>query len=252
MSNQSSNEPVQPTNQFGTPIGQAPQSSFPPPVGSPAPGAPAGAPYAVPYGGPPGSIAPYPYATAPQGRSTGVKVAIALGATAAALVIVGILAAVAIPVFLSQRAKSEAAHITVSLPTQAAGYPRLTGSADVQIQQLVADVPHEMGTPQGAIYGTGNTPRVVIIVGAHPMTTAVQKSYLGGVARSEQSSGLTQTAVPAGSLGGQMQCGVSADRTRTDCAFADAGAYGVIDVAGSGADTIALVQQLRLVVEHHS
>ncbi|MDP9220945.1 MAG: hypothetical protein M3P23_10460 [Actinomycetota bacterium] len=249
MSHQSSNEPVQPTNQFGTPIGQAPLSSFPPPVRAPAQGTPA--PYAVPYGMPPGSIAPYPYATAP-GRSTGVKVAIALGAAAATLVIVGILAAVAIPVFLNQRAKSEAAHISVSLPAQAAGYPRLTGSADAQIQQLVADVPHEMGTPQGAIYGTGNTPRIVIIVGAHPMTAAVQNGYLGGVARSEHASGLTQTPVPAGSLGGQMQCGVSADKTRTDCAFADAGAFGVIDVAGSGADTNALVQQLRLVVEHHS
>lgn len=246
-------------NQFGTPVG--------PPVGQPVgePVAnPAGPPAApAPYGQPPLAAAPSyppayppvpasygPYAPARQGMSTGAKVAIALGGAVAGLVVLGILAAIAIPVFLNQRAKSEAEGITITLPAQIAAYPRMTGAQDEQVQSLVAGLPPEAGTAQGAAYGVGRA-MVIVIAGRHVMLPKDRTDYLDGVTRSEARNGVTQVSVDPGPLGGQMRCGAASDGTRTDCAFADAGAYGVIDVATTGPEAVALVLQVRAAVETH-
>lgn len=233
MNRQSFDAQGHPVNQFGTPVGPpavptndnwVPQAAYPAP------------PYASGF--------PAPRRT---GLSTGGKVAVILGACVAGIVVLAILAAVAIPVFLNQRARAEAGHISVSLPATVAGYPKLSGSADASIQNIVAALPAEASS-QGAVYGS-TRPFVVVIVGHHVMLPKDRSTFLNGVARSEHSEEVAQIPVDPGPLGGEMRCGTAMDLTHTDCAFADAGAFGVIDVALVGPKASALVQQVRAQVE---
>jgi hypothetical protein len=246
MSKQYFDAEGQSVNQFGTPAA--------PVAGQPSYGQPPAGSVPAPYGQAPfGTVPQTPYAGyAPQrpGMSTGAKVAIALGSAVAGLVILGILAAIAIPVFLNQRAKAAADGITISLPGQIAAYPRMTGAADAQVQSLVTGLPPEAGTAQGAAYGVGQ-PSIIVIAGSHVMIEPDRTSFLNGVAKSEARAGVIQVPVDPGPLGGQMRCGPAIDGSRTDCAFADAGAYGVIDVAVTGSDALPLVQQVRAAVETH-
>jgi hypothetical protein len=238
-----------PVNQFGTPVGPvAPLPDSMPPSAPPSMPASMPAPTGAPvYAGP---QPPPPYGSGPprRGRSTGATIAIALGATAAGLVILGILAAIAIPVFVNQRAQSEAEHISIALPAQVAGFPRMTGATDTQVQGLVAQLPNEAGSAQGAAYGVGRA-TVIVIAGRHLLLEKDRTAFLAEVAKSESGVGVLQTAVDAGPLGGRMQCGTAADGSRTDCAFADAGSYGVIDVAMTGPSAVALARQVRSEIE---
>jgi hypothetical protein len=260
MSKQYFDADGRPTNQFGTPVGPAVP---PPPTGAASPvdlsqAPPPVGPGVSAYGVPAPAYQPaYPPVAAPNaarplrtGMSTGAKIAVALGATGAGLVIVGIMVAIAIPVFLDQRARSEAEHISIALPGAVAGYPRMTGAADAQVQNLVSGLPREAGTAQGAAYGVGR-PMVIVIAGRHVMLPRDRTTFLSEVARSESGSGVTQTPVAPGPLGGQMQCGPAADGSRTDCAFTDAGSYGVIDVATTGPSAVSLAQQVRSEIETH-
>jgi hypothetical protein len=233
--------PQGPPSAFPAPpqYGAPPAATYPPPPGYPA-GYPAG--YAAPGFGPP-----------PQaGRSTGAKVAIGIAIAAGSLVVLGILAAIAIPVFLNQHAKAIAARTSVTLPDSVAGYAKLPAAAQQSVQSLVAQMPAE-GHAQGAVYGHGVTPDVVVIVGSHVLTASDQRDYLAAVNDSERkASGLEEASVPAGPLGGTLQCGSSPDGRRTDCAFVDAGAFGVIDVVGTGATAQQLALAVRSEVEHRS
>ncbi len=238
----------QPVNQFGTPT-VPPTGPATGPAAGPVTGPAGPAPYGQSQFGAPPPPPPYvAYAPPRAGMSTGAKVAIALGGSVAGLVVLGILAAIAIPVFLNQKAKSDAQGITISLPTQVAGYPRMTGAEDAQVQGLVAGLPAEAAGAQGAAYGVGR-PSIIVIAGQHVSRPDFQAGFLDGVAKAEARAGVTQVPVDAGPLGGHMRCGAAIDGTRTDCAFADAGSYGAIDVVGTGADALALVQQVRAAVE---
>jgi hypothetical protein len=227
-------------NRFGTIVPE----SGPEPERAPGPlyAAPPPPPYGfTPYGPPP-----------PPGRSTGAKVAIGIAIAAGSLVVIGILAAIAIPVFLNQQAKAVAARTTVSLPDTVGGDPKLPESAQAGVRSLAARIPAE-GHAQAAVYGRGSTVTVVVIVGSHALNSTDQSGYLSAVKASEaRSAGVVQARVAAGPLGGTLQCGTSPDGRRTDCAFVDAGAFGVIDVLGTGPGAQQRVLSIRSEIEHRS
>jgi hypothetical protein len=256
-----------PVNQFGTPVG-APTGADRAPVDAPVHGAgpllpqsPFAPPPRAAYGAAPTPRYPAPQYPAPQypasgpyaaqkpGMPTIAKLAIAAGAALAGLVILGILAAIAIPVFLNQKARADADRVTVSLPGSVAGYQRMSGSADTAVQGVVSSLPREAGSAHGAAYGVAANVVVVVIAGHQLMRPDAQTGFLTGVARSEAGAGIVQVPVDPGPLGGQMRCGAALDGSRTDCAFVDAGAYGVIDVAVTGASAVPLAQQVRAAVE---
>ena len=238
-------------NRFGTIL---PGGQVPPPPPAPSPYAPS------PYGPSPHAPSPYgpspypltPYGPPPHGRSTGAKVAIGIAIAVGSFVVLGILAAIAIPVFLNQQAKAVAARTSVSLPDTVGGYAKLPAAAQQSIQSLITQIPAE-GHAQAAVYGRGSTATVVVIVGSHAMNASDQRGYLSAVNDSEgRNAGVVQTTVPAGPLGGTMQCGTSPEGQRTDCAFVDAGAFGAIDVLGTGPSAQRLVLSIRSQVEHRS
>jgi hypothetical protein len=224
-------------NRFGTPVPH-PEQPPGPPYGAP-PAAPA---YGfTPYGPPP-----------PSGPSAGAKVAIGIAIAAGSLVVIGILAAIAIPVYLNQQAKAVAARTSVSLPDTVGGDAKLPESAQAGVRSLAAQIPAE-GHAQAAVYGRGTTATVVVIVGSHALSSKDQSDYLSAVSASEaKSSGVVQAKVSAGPLGGTVQCGSSPDGRHTDCAFVDAGAFGVIDVLGTGPGAQQHALSIRSEVEHRS
>lgn len=231
-----------PVNQFGTPTGP-PVNQFGPPMGAPPPGWPA----------PP--LPPYGVAVGRQGMSTGAKVAIALAAAVGGLVVLGVVAAIVIPVFARQHAKAEAAHISVSLPEQVAGYQRMTGAADEALRQSLTSFPGEAGTPSSAVYGRAGSPVLAVVVGKHVMSSFEQDAFLTGATRSAKASGAVLVDHAPGPLGGTMRCGQVAAPAETVCIFVDAGAYGRIEIAGStSSDSSAdqLVLSVRSQVEHRS
>lgn len=247
-----------PVNQFGTPIGAYPAtnpSAAPPypPAAQPYP--PAAQPYQPgpsPQGWPAQPLPPYGVSVGRPGMSTGAKVAIALAGAVGGLVVLGILAAIVIPIFAQQHAKAEAAHISVSLPEQVAGYQRMTGAADDALRQSLTGFPSEAGTPSSGVYGQGGSPVVAVVVGKHVMSSFDQTAFLSGATKSAKASGAVLVDHDPGPLGGRMRCGQVASPAETVCVFVDAGAFGRIEVAGSASSADQLVLTVRSQVEHRS
>jgi hypothetical protein len=184
--------------------------------------------------------------------STGAKVGIAVGVGLVALVVLSIVAAVAVPVFQSQKARSEAARTTVELPDRIGSFGRVSGSAEELVRQQARAVPEDWGTPQTAVYGTGSTPRVIILAGAHVIVPAEQSNFLAGATRTAKLAGFTLEATDPGPLGGHLICGADANSVETACIFVDSGAYGRIEVVGVGSAAVDLVHQVRAAIEHRS
>ncbi len=223
-----------------------PEPSLPPP--SPPPSPPAyGAPW--PPALPPGVGFPPPR----QRRLPGWALALILiGAVFGALLLLGVAAAI----FVGHKDKSDAqkavAATTLTLAPTVAGLERLSGKPDQVVQEQVAKMV-KYGRPVGAAYGHGSTVHAIVIVAKYPLTPADRKGFLTGVNQSEQRlAGVLQKPVAPGPLGGSFQCATVPGGTRTDCSFVDAGAYGVIDVAGSGATARQLALRIRSEVEHRT
>ena len=196
--------------------------------------------------------APWAYQPAQQGMSTGVKVLIGVAIGFGGLVILGILAAIAIPVFLNQRTKSLAAHTTVSIPATAAGLALRTDATSEQMAERL-NVDSLPGHHLAGAYGGSTRPEALISVTKRLMSPGDQNDYLAGAVRgAEQASG---TAVQfgdlePGALGGRVTC--SSAPTVTVCFFVDAGAYGSAVVLGTPERATQLVPQLRAAVEHRT
>jgi hypothetical protein len=206
------------------------QSAYPPPSYPPP---------AVPtFGGPPARR------SARTGRIVGIGAAVLVG--------VAVLVAVALPVVQEEQAKAAAARTTFTIPVAIAGLNRLSGAADAAVQTQVANLPPGIGTPLGAAYGSGGTVRVIVLGEVHAMTNKGQSDYFTGFRRSVQAQGYQLARVSPGVLGGRMECGSTADDSRTICGFTDSGALGAVVVAGYGdaAHQIALV--VRSAVERRS
>jgi hypothetical protein len=197
----------------------------------------------------PGQPAPPFYAPPAPGMSAGAKVAIGIAVAVAGLFVIGILAAVAIPVFLDHRAKDEAARTTVSLPESIGGMARLTDANSAQLEEHLSSAALP-GDHLAGVYGNG-TMRVAVGVTKKYMSFAEQRGFLAGAQREAQGDGVTFADTDAGSLGGTMRCGSYTARVTT-CLFVDAGAYGTVLVIDAAQDPIALARTARAAVEHRA
>ncbi|HUR14292.1 MAG TPA: hypothetical protein VM097_07345 [Mycobacteriales bacterium] len=215
------------------------QAAAPPSPALPAPTAwpPPAGPYPPPAWGQPGYVAP------PAGTSSGVKVLIAIAAGLGAFVVIGVLAAIAIPVFLNQRS-------VVSTPDVVLGFPRMTDAASRAEAERFLAMPIP-GRKVAASYGRDGEPVVVFGGASHSMSRGEGQDFFQGAERTytQSASFLRFVDVDPGARGGEMRCaGMSTDRgPATLCLFAGSHAYGTITVYG--ADGQALAVQVRNEVE---
>lgn len=223
-------------SRFGTPAA----GPTPPPVdrfGNPM--APPGAPVSVPTGAAPSGFgqpaqpgfgqpaqpgqfgAPNPVTPGYYGpphtpaRSGFPKWAIALIVVVAAVPLLGIIAAVAIPVFLNQRNQADLKATSVSLPATIGTMTLSTSAADTKIAtDTIANYSdgHVRDVVAG-VYANTDGSRTIVVAGkaTKPFTPSDVSSgsrdlttgFLNGA--KVQSPGVT--TAPAGSLGGTMSCG---------------------------------------------
>ncbi len=225
---------------------------------APTPPPPSNPPYgtqATPYSpGPPvrGQVLPqggnWTYAQSiPPQRSGLPGWAIALIAGAVGFVVLAILAAIAIPVFLSQRAKAEWQSTTVSLPPTLAGLNRNTSSA----AGTLADGFAGNGVPAGSvgIYGELGANAVIVIAVKTPRSEnpAEQQATQSGFERSFAGRGdgtfsLTQGADP-GKLGGRLGCGTL--QTVQVCVATNANSIVSVVTGSKDLDPVTLTRQAR-------
>jgi type II secretory pathway pseudopilin PulG len=183
--------------------------------------------------------------------STGLKVLVIVGAALGVLVIVGILAAVAIPVFLNQRAKAQAAATTISLPAQMLGLTQLHDARSLQMEQQLRQQP---GQPHVGVYGMQGSLRAAVTISKRAMSPADRRSFLAG-AESEDvpnAGSLSWSDVGPGRLGGVMQCATATKLPFSICVFADAGAFGTITLFGPYTGRADVALALRESIEHRS
>lgn len=208
------------------------------------------------YQPPPGwPVAPHPawpHQPPPPGMSTGIKILLGVAIGFVGLIVIGILAAIAIPVFLNQRAKAVAAHTTVNIPAMAAGLALRTDAASLRMVQPLKDLPLPGEHLAGAYGGTAR-PEALVSITRGFMSPTDQRGYLAGSVRSAQrasTDGAQFGSVDPGSLGGAVQC--SSAPTTTVCFFVDAGVYGSVVVFGSPDRGLQLMSELRAAVEHRT
>jgi hypothetical protein len=248
---------------FAGSAGSAPRSG-PPSAWPPAPYQPA--PY-QPASDQPASYPPAPFVQtaptypppgwnpqfAPSGGSGGSRALIIVAAVVGTVIVVGILAAIAIPVFLNQRAKAEAARITVSAPATVGGWTRLTDPTSRAIEQQLLAAPGP-GTRVAGVYGSGGRKQAFFSAGHVAMSFADRRDFLAGAesgaARSTELGGAVFIDADPGVLGGRMRCTSLATGNVTVCLFADAGAYGSVTVFGSVNQGVTLARTVREAVEH--
>jgi hypothetical protein len=183
--------------------------------------------------------------------SGGLKVLIGVGIAVGSFVLLGILAAIAIPVFLNQRAKGEAAATTVTIPAQVVGLSRLTDAQSLRLEQQLKNQP---GQPQVGVYGVQGSVRAAVAVSRHAMTTADINSFLSGAESSFQNKGVAVSFsdAPTGHFGGVMRCATVAVPHVTVCLFADHGAYGTVSLYGPSAGRSDTALAVREAVEHRA
>jgi hypothetical protein len=203
--------------------GQQPLSYLPPPPPPP-----------PPYGGWPGTVLPGPgYPPASRTGLPGWAIALIVGGLGVLVVL--ILAAVAIPVFLHQRAQADLSATSVSLPPALAG---MTEVDDPATKQQIADTVGSIDTCSctGPLLMTVyvdniGTHRVVVAAGkfSSAASASVQQSFSAnmwvGIRDSAAEEGATVGPVveaDAGRLGGTMSCApITADATGRVCVSVD-------------------------------
>lgn len=167
----------------------------------------------------------------PPTHSTRRTVVIAVISTVVAVLVLLILTAIALPVFLNNRAKAEAARTTITLPPSTAGLVQLDDAATRSITSRLLALPLP-GMRQAAVYGTAaGQQRAAVLVGRAPASPADQLSFIRGFKDSTARTGATSfRSVNPGPLGGQFTCGAVASRRLTVCGFIDPGAYGTVTI----------------------
>ena len=185
-------------------------------------------------------------------RSPLLRVLMVLAIIGGAAVALAVSAAIVIPLYTNHRNAEIAAHTSVTLPKTVDGFTKQGGAGNSQVKALAASLP-QIGSPQGALYAAGST-RAVTIVGAHPLASGDQRSFINGVIQGLTGRGLAATKVDPGPLGGTMYCSLPGTKSAkaTICAFADPGAFGVISVSGTGNTAQEMIKALRSGVEHRS
>ena len=190
----------------------------------------------VPQHAAPGGYAPS------TGRSTASKVLIGLAITVVGFVVIGILAAIAIPVFLNQRTKP--ANRNVLLPATLVNQQRMPSSFLTQtdgspITVLRQAIPGVTET-NAAYYGQDGQPLFAVSVGKlqHRATAADAKSFFS-------SHTISFAPMGSGPFGGWMECGnsVSSNTTYTTCASLDDAAVVVVVAADTTPSQLAVLSR---------
>jgi hypothetical protein len=183
-------------------------------------------------------------------RSTGVTVLIVAAAVVATIVVLGIVGAVAVPVFLAQRMRAEWRSTTFALPETFEGVPRVA----VPETYPVGAGDTLMAVTQAAGYDNGPLAyHVVVGKGRDPLSVedqaGLRQDILAGWADSAYPVHLTEQE--PGRLGGWFGCGSVPGTPSTACIATDhAGLVTVITSGGS--DAVAEVRRLREAVEKRS
>jgi hypothetical protein len=158
----------------------------------------------------------------------------------------GILAAIAIPVFLSQRMKAEWSSTTVSLPADFNGQPRNTSASAQAVAKTFAS--GDIKSEDVGIYGAiGST--AVIIVAVKPAAPTSPEGQDVERADLEQGfqaqGGLRLTRQPdAGPLGDWLGCGANPQGVEVCLATGTASLVAVITATGTG-DPVAVIRQAQ-------
>ena len=224
-----------------------PQPPFPPQQ-EPPPYARVGwAPPSASAGFPSYPGAPFPYQ--PAGRPTSHKVLLGFAIGMVLLVVVGILAAIAVPAFLDQRAKAEEARTTVEVPEQVLGMPHLTDPVSAQGERGMESLPGP-GDHLAGVFGTGSI-RVLVGAAHYHLTAKDQREFLDAARSEATDRSMTLTKVAAGKLGGTMSCGAAVVSVQmTLCVFVDGGSYGIVLVTGPVDDPTGTARAAREAFVH--
>jgi hypothetical protein len=221
-------------------------------------------PWSPPPPSSPGGAYPWPPVVQPGGPQipprSGVLPAwaVVLVSVVVGTLVVGLLAAIAVPVFLHQRADSLAAATTVSLPPSIENLSRVTGpDADSMLIAVMNQYPDPPPLLQGAVYSDRD--RHTLVVFTMKWTEALDADYRRGViARFEagvhrQPAGVHASDAAdrdAGRLGGRMSCvtltGTSIGQA---CVAVDPAAIVVVYDFSPSLDT-DLPRRAREAVEH--
>lgn len=223
---------------------------FPPPQPT-TPATPRSGPPHQPYPGPMTGVVPRqspPWADQipPARRSSIPAWLIVLIVLFVALVTSGILAAVAIPVFLSQRLKAEYQATTVELPATFNGQKRNTGTQATEVAKSVAI--GGINAKDVAVYGRIG-PDTVIIVALKPpapMSEAQQTVERNDFERAFASTGsplFLIKAPDAGELGGWIGCGNTVQGPVV-CLATSVGSMVTVITSAEG-DPVTLLRQAR-------
>lgn len=177
----------------------------------------------------------------PQTGSGPSRLLIGLLATLGAIVLVGVLAAIAVPVYLERQDLSRTT--TVTAPEEVLGMPSLTDEASETARGELLAIPGP-GDHVSGVYGADG---VSVMVGAahYRMRPNDQADFLRSSVREGETEGVTFRDIDAGALGGTMRCGESADPAMTLCVFVDGGSYGVVVVTGPSEDPTGLARSAR-------
>jgi hypothetical protein len=202
--------------------------------------------YAPPGYPPPGQAQPYQNFPPTSGRSAGSKVLIGLAIGVVGFVVLAILAAIAIPVFLSQRAKT--ANRNVVLPGILLEQPQVHNTnLDTAMSNAVANLQNSMTgltETRGAYYGPADQPLFAVVAGRLPNrpTAADENSFFTAIAADDK---LTHGFTPTGSgpYGGKMECGqaIAAEAPITFCASVDSAAVVLIIGFSQSSDQTAIL-----------
>jgi hypothetical protein len=179
---------------------------------------------------------------------------IGLIAVVGSFVVLSVLVAVAVPVFLSQRAKAHVAATRIVLPDTVLGLPRQRDFEASHEAQLLAQAP---AGAQLAVYaGPGGSPAlfVVVVKGTLPHSAADQAQFWSSFERSlQQEDGMAGVQLvdrSTGAYGGRFACGSTSGRTV--CAATDDVVQFSVLANGAvpgGTDAVASV---RAQVEHQT
>jgi hypothetical protein len=174
---------------------------------------------------------------------------------ALSLVVLGVVAAVALPAWLGQQAEATFAATRIVIPSSVEGMGRNPAIKTVaQTRQGQHDVDQIMPgvfTVRGQGYGStgsGRAATVVVAAARRALTPAEQARMRLGAISQITGSGDKPAARPAGRLGGSFDC--LAHRTAVTCIAVDAAGIVTITVGHDGGATqIDTARQIREAVE---
>jgi hypothetical protein len=180
----------------------------------------------------------------PPGRSTASRVLIALAITVAGFIVLGILAAVVIPVFANKHHPKTVARIALLPDTlvnqQKIVSPEFSGDAASQIAQLRRTIPDVLQA-NAAYYGQGGLPVFSVAAGnLYPSPTAADaKSFFG----TSGAGSISLTPVGSGPYGGWMECGGGTVNGQpvTTCASLDNAAVVIVSAANTTPSDLAIL-----------